>query len=670
MIRESESSYRPDVDGLRAVAILLVVLFHAFPKLLKSGYVGVDIFFVISGFLISNIIFKELLKNHRVSLGHFYIRRINRIFPALILMFIACFCFGWVALFPDEYQQLNKHILGGSSFVSNIMLWNENGYFDTVASTKPLLHLWSLGIEEQFYIFWPILVWLSWKGSFKRLYTLIAIVFFVSFALNIKTVSHDVTAAFYLPQTRFWELLSGSFLAALSLQSGLSKSISKGKEQLFANSQSLIGLLLIVIALLVIKGGKHFPGWGALLPTLGAALIIGAGGRAWFNRAILSNQIVVWIGLISFPLYVWHWPLLSYAYILNGGIPTWQVRIVAVFIAFILAILTYLLVEKPLRSLENKKLSALFLVVFMLFLGLLGFWGYKNKGLPTRPIAHLAKPFTQFGTDWGYSVSDDCLKAYPIQESKKYRWMFCIANKKEKPTMLLLGNSYANHLYAGLVHNQYFKHESILSIGTCDPQWYDKSNFSPTPLTDFPCSGSRPLLHQKVVNTIIEKSGSVKYAILSGLLPGPDEQYIVHIKKRIDFLEKNGVRVIVFVPHLRLPYDIRNCFYRPFSPSKFSCELDVQEHKTILKSFSPLVRSLKKTNPNVVFFDPNQLFCDGSKCSMIRNGMPLFRDSSHHFSVYGSTELAKIFEKWAIANIPEIASSAYVQNKLATNGFG
>lgn len=154
----SHPKYRPDIDGLRAIAILSVVVFHAFPSWIKGGFIGVDVFFVISGFLISTIIFENLDKG-TFSLTEFYARRIKRIFPALILVLVACFAFGWFALLADEYQQLGKHIAGGAAFISNFVLWDESGYFDNAADTKPLLHLWSLGVEEQFYIIWPLL-WL------------------------------------------------------------------------------------------------------------------------------------------------------------------------------------------------------------------------------------------------------------------------------------------------------------------------------------------------------------------------------------------------------------------------------------------------------------------------------------------------------------------------------
>ncbi|MDW7648125.1 MAG: acyltransferase, partial [Nitrospiraceae bacterium] len=207
--------YRADIDGLRGIAVLGVVAFHAFPGSIKGGFIGVDVFFVISGFLISTIIFENLERN---SFGfvEFYIRRIKRIFPSLLAVFVASFAFGWFALFPDESKHLSKHIVHGALFISNFTLWGESGYFDNSAETKPLLHLWSLGIEEQFYILWPLLLWCAWKKGFNLLFVTL-VISVISFALNIWKAHSDVVAAFYSPQTRFWELLSGSCLAYLAL---------------------------------------------------------------------------------------------------------------------------------------------------------------------------------------------------------------------------------------------------------------------------------------------------------------------------------------------------------------------------------------------------------------------------------------------------------------------
>jgi peptidoglycan/LPS O-acetylase OafA/YrhL len=204
--------YRADIDGLRALAVLSVIGFHAFSFLNKGGFIGVDIFFVISGFLISTIIF-DSLERDSFSFVEFYIRRIKRIFPALLLVLTASFIFGWFVLLPDEYKQLGQHIAGGAGFVSNFILWNESGYFDNAAITKPLLHLWSLGIEEQFYICWPLLLAFVWKRKWSFV-AVTAIIGIISFAVNIYTLNKNSITAFYLPTSRFWELMIGLFGSA------------------------------------------------------------------------------------------------------------------------------------------------------------------------------------------------------------------------------------------------------------------------------------------------------------------------------------------------------------------------------------------------------------------------------------------------------------------------
>ena len=189
-------TYRPDIDGLRAFAVIAVVTYHAFPALLPGGFVGVDVFFVISGFLISSILYSNL-EAGRFSMLDFYGRRIRRIFPALILVMSACYALGWFVLLPDEYAQLGKHIAGGAGFVQNFVLWSESGYFDNAAETKPLLHLWSLGIEEQFYIVWPILLWIAYRLRLNLL-SMTILIAVISFVLNIKFESIKLNSINYL----------------------------------------------------------------------------------------------------------------------------------------------------------------------------------------------------------------------------------------------------------------------------------------------------------------------------------------------------------------------------------------------------------------------------------------------------------------------------------------
>jgi peptidoglycan/LPS O-acetylase OafA/YrhL len=395
----SHPKYRPDIDGLRAVAVLSVVAFHAFPTWMKGGFIGVDVFFVISGFLISTIIYENLDKG-TFSFAEFYARRIRRIFPALLLVLFASYAFGWFNLMTDEYKQLGKHIAAGAGFVSNFVLWSEAGYFDNSAETKPLLHLWSLGVEEQFYIVWPLVLWFAWKRKFNLL-TLTVIVAVTSFALNIKGVWQDSVATFYSPQTRLWELMSGSILAwfalykqntytniKLKLDNWPTKAFYREDVEIdgttLSNVFSFLGFLLLAYGFWRISTTVSFPGWWAVVPVSGTVLVILAGSNAWINRKILSNKIVVWLGLISFPLYLWHWPLLSFARIVEGEVPGRNIRIAAVSLSVVLAWLTYKLVERPIRSGKHENPKVIVLVVLMAIVGYVGFNTYSHDGLKYR----------------------------------------------------------------------------------------------------------------------------------------------------------------------------------------------------------------------------------------------------------------------------------------------
>jgi peptidoglycan/LPS O-acetylase OafA/YrhL len=340
------AGYRPDIDGLRAVAVLAVVLYHGWPNFFPGGFIGVDIFFVISGYLITSILVSEL-EHGRFHILGFYSRRIRRIFPALLLVLAATLAFGWVVLLPAEFRQIGKHVAGGGAFVSNLVLWNEAGYFDNLASTKPLLHLWSLGIEEQFYVLWPLLLWLVYRRRIN-FFVLIGLVFLLSMAANLTLVRSDVTAAFYSPASRFWELMAGGIGAQLSLHH---RAWPAPGRQL----ASAAGALLLAAGFVLIRPQDAFPGWWALLPVAGAFLLIMAGPHALLNRRVLAARPTVFVGLVSYPLYLWHWPLLSFGYIVNGDKPALLARVALIGAAFVLAVLTYRLVELPLRRLRGHR---------------------------------------------------------------------------------------------------------------------------------------------------------------------------------------------------------------------------------------------------------------------------------------------------------------------------
>ena len=385
--------YRPDIDGLRAIAILAVIIFHAFPKKIPGGFVGVDIFFVISGFLISTIIFSGLERGG-FSLIDFYVRRVRRIFPALILVLASCLIFGWVVLFSYEYKQLGLHVSAGSGFIQNFILWDESGYFDHAAETKPLLHLWSLAIEEQFYIFWPLLLAFVWRKQWNFLTITLAIAT-VSFSLNIYLIiSGHEAAAFYMPFSRFWELMVGGVLAYVILHKP--QLINKHK-----NVQSFVGFIFLGAGFALLNKQSDFPGWWALLPTIGTFLIISAGPAAWMNRYILSNKLMIWVGLISYPLYLWHWPLLTFTRITTITLPSGTLKWLALIFSVLLAWATFKFLEKPIQSGKNKKHIVSVALGFMGFCLVAGF--IVNKGLiNTRINQPQLTEVIDAVNDWAY----------------------------------------------------------------------------------------------------------------------------------------------------------------------------------------------------------------------------------------------------------------------------
>ncbi len=456
-------AYRADIDGLRAIAVLSVVGFHAFPNWIKGGFIGVDIFFVISGFLISTIIFGSLARNS-FSFVEFYGRRIKRIFPALLLVLVACFVFGWFVLLPVEFKQLGKHIAGGAGFVSNILFWNESGYFDNAAETKPLLHLWSLGVEEQFYIVWPLLLWLAWETRFSLL-AITIVVAAISFALNIGSIRSDAVTAFYSPQTRFWELMAGSVLANMALNrqnifTKLRKKLATWLNRtayaqttevngnILCDAQSILGAALIAIGVFVITNERSFPGWWALLPTLGAVLIISAGAHAWLNRAVLSSRVLVWVGLISYPLYLWHWPLLSFARIMEMGAPSLEIRIAAVIISIALAWLTYRLIEKPVRFGKRSVDMVIVLFSLMVAVGYAGYNSYQRDGLGFR-FPRIVQEIIAFEYDYSKGWREGSCFLRPEQGYSDFNSCESQSDEYKKPSILLWGDSFSAHLYPG-----------------------------------------------------------------------------------------------------------------------------------------------------------------------------------------------------------------------------
>lgn len=645
--------YRPDIDGLRAIAVILVVIFHAFPKWLPNGFIGVDIFFVISGFLITQILIQEI-ESGSFSYISFYSRRIRRIFPSLILVLICCFAAGWYILTWREFQQLGAHIAGGAGFISNWVLFKESGYFDNAAELKPLLHLWSLSLEEQFYIVWPLLLWIFWKKKLNiAFFTLIIAT--TSFAVNIKALGSNSALDFFSPQTRFWEILIGSLAALIAAypMNLLSRIRStclhilgnliyanplEKPEFRNSNIQSWLGFLSILLGLFVIEK-EYFPGWYALLPTIGCALIITAGPSAYINRALLSIKPLIWIGLISYPLYLWHWPILSFLRIVFNESPPRSIRVVAVLFSVILAYLTYRFIDKPIRFGAHLKSKTIFLLVAMLLVGSLGYYTYKSGGIESR-FTPLISSNNLDQRSWQWNLYP---KGTRNCEKELSNFKYTICSTTTNPTVAIIGDSHAAALFYGFTQNNHSKlnQVAVFAGGACQPTLGIQS---------YP--GCNKLLRETLSK--IRNSPNIKYVLLTSYYyedienaknPEILSAYVAGYTKTIKALEGMGKKVIFVID---IPAMIGNPELCVPGPNKLRQKYQkIPEFCSALSSsdlkprteYDQFLEQLRDQNSNITFYEPASLLCQESKCKIFNNGELLYSDS-HHLSIYGSKLIA------------------------------
>ncbi|MDO9599526.1 MAG: acyltransferase family protein, partial [Azoarcus sp.] len=456
-------AYRPDIDGLRALAVLSVVVFHAFPDLLPGGFIGVDVFFVISGYLISLIIFK-LHAAGGFGFADFYARRIRRIFPVLLVVVFASLVLGWSVLLPDEYAQLGKHGLAGMGFVANVVFWQEAGYFDTAAELKPFLHLWSLGIEEQFYIVWPAIVAWAWHRGISP-GRVIAVLGAASLVACVLLTPTHPQAGFFLPPTRAWELLGGALLAWRLHHRG---ALFDGTASRLASGVSLVGLGLLLLGLGLIDGTRDFPGVWAVLPVSGAVLMIAAGNAGVINRRVLAHPLMVWFGLISFPLYLWHWPLLSFVRIVFAERVTATLLLATVALAVLLAWLSYRLLETPVRHHGGRR-AVIGLVIASVVAAALAGNIMSRDGLAFRLQDAQAKREAQ-ALEWPDVLRSDVECSEKVVHGRLGGWCL-VADPTRAPTAMIIGDSHANHYFWALRDGVLEQGGNLLQIanGACMP---------------------------------------------------------------------------------------------------------------------------------------------------------------------------------------------------------
>lgn len=643
-----QPNYRPDIDGLRALAIIPVVAYHAFPSLSPGGFVGVDIFFVISGFLISTILYRSFANND-FSFTEFYAHRIRRIFPALILVMVSSFVFGWFVLLPDEYAQLGKHVAAGAGFVENYALWREAGYFDVASELKPLMHLWSLAIEEQFYLLFPLIAWLSWRGSISLIVPVVFI-FTLSFIANVYSIRHDEPAlTFFAPHTRFWELMVGAILAWRQLPKASERisTLHNGKQAKIRNSMiSAVGLCFILASVFFLDRTTKFPGEWALLPVLGTALVIVAGTNTFVNKVLLSNRPVVFIGKISYPLYLWHWPLLAFGRILSAETPSEHSRLIIVIVSVALAALTYRYIEKPIRYGSKHGMVPITLV---LLLGLVGFIGYncfERNGLNFRLkkllINNNQLQFRKVPDSVAYL--NNCVRRFPNFPGG------CMLAKNVEPTVALIGDSHSLSLFYGLaditrddlgINVLNLRRDSALllkGVGTFGKSSGD-ANRKELAETELISNQAVSLVAQNpsIQMVILVSRGpfyisnpdkSIRMSEFPGVTDGTEVWRLAMRNTLVHFqAAKKNVAVVIDWPELN--FDPRACVDVKGERNEHPCGVPRKGYENAIGEYRRLVISVTDAFPNVKVFDSSSSLCDENWCTAKKDGHIFYSDTNH-----------------------------------------
>ena len=656
---KSNPNYRADIDGLRAIACLAVVLYHAFPRSLPGGFIGVDIFFVISGYLISSILYRHLFNQDdpgKVHIVDFYSRRVRRIFPALISVLITTLALGALVLYPSELKILLKHIIGGSTYVSNFILYNEAGdYFNVDSKFKLLLHLWSLGVEEQFYLVFPIFLWVIYKLNLNFVLSL-TLFSIVSFVINYNYVKHGfVSKAFFMPWSRFWELSLGAVLAYVEysyvkqissfkenkickiLLTTLSRN-SIDKQNKIKNLISVVGIALIITGLCLIDNNGVYPGAKALIPVFGAIFIIAAGKDAYINRFILANKVMVFLGLISYPLYLWHWPLLSLVYICDEGHPKSFVIFIAILISLLLATITFIFIEPKLRYGKHGGLKAIGLFVVMVVITSVSVILYQkynsSKLLSTVEFQH--KYYGGVGTPQ----------------------LFVKGSLTGAPQLLVIGDSYARQ-YAPYFDTA-IAYEGFYTDGS---MCYRKINSST-------CSFGN-INYQKILFTIedtIQNSASKKVMIANNFSGfsyrypiDRQETYLSDLKQQLlYFADKYMNKEFYILEQNYTVPSLMHCFYSMklgIVPNYIKQFLRERRHKCsdlkhyrikedqielFTKKVNLLIEQIANERKNLHFIKIRNITCDTNGCKLFdKNSNPMFSDKDH-LSIWGRDIVAPV----------------------------
>tara|TARA_A100001015_G_scaffold255912_1_gene297671 strand:- start:1953 stop:3929 length:1977 start_codon:yes stop_codon:yes gene_type:complete len=636
-------SYRPDIDGLRAVAVIFVVFYHLFPDIVFFGFIGVDIFFIISGYLITSLLLSNI-KQNKFSFKEFYARRIIRLFPSLLVVLFLTFLVAWFFLLDHELSYFGKQLTAGTIFLLNFQLMGEEGYFNIASKSKPLLHLWSLSIEEQFYLLWPsviLLIYYFRKNSLNILLSLLI----VFFSINIYLEIFYTNGSFYNSLARFWELILGAILGLYFFRD--KKEYHSSSLKIFMDNSAYFGFFLIFIFIISFQTNYTYSGFWMLLPAFGSFLIILSQSNEGLVYRVLSNKFFVNLGLISYPLYLYHWPIIYFTEVIFeqvSALAKFTVFLVSLFFSFI----TFKFIEMPIRKNKEKILKnsiKLILLMFLFFLiGIITYMNYlPNRSNDAWDNISQAKLYQHAPRSWD-SQNKILTPHYSLNNSKT--------------DIVIFGDSHAEHYFQKINSNskKYNLNVAYITAGGCPPfPNIDRIDLiSPSNCDSFYRQSLQFIRENNPSKIIIaaywdmyllgsyddaEKKGSILYDT------NDDEKVPVEInsnqfrkiysefEKDIKILsEKSEVYIILTGPTGNIfdPNYILSEYSRtnPNNNHPKIQSVSKDEMKLFKKPLKELFSDLKKMN-NINLIDPIDFLCSQENCENLINGHPLNLDKDH-----------------------------------------
>ena len=641
--------YRAEIDGLRALAVVPVILFHAGFELFSGGFVGVDVFFVISGYLITTILIEDI-ENKRFSIVNFYERRARRILPALFFVMLVCIPFAWMWMLPSQMKDFSQSLVAVSLFASNILFWRESGYFAAAAEEKPLLHTWSLAVEEQYYVLFPIFLILAWRFGKNRVFWMIVVMAAISLLLSEWGWRNKASANFYLAPTRAWELFAGSISAFIVQKQGVQKN----------NLLALIGLAAIVFSIFFYDEATPFPSVYALVPVLGVVLLVLYADKETIAAKLLSTKGFVGVGLISYSAYLWHQPLFAFARIQSTSAPTDLILIMLVVSSLIFAYFSWRFVEMPFRNknmVTRKRIFTFSSIGIISFL-VIGLLGHKTDGFMNQMLKY---KFTATESSQVSLIFD--ATNYDMYEKMAVKdcniWVRDTKNidarivdecfEKHGKAVVVLGDSHAMNLFNIISRSNAYPFLIGVSQGGCRPHNnradchynnFDQFSQENLQIIDF------IVYHQSGSYFIADKFGRVdSQAAFEGDFGWFDDENIEKVVNYLGKLQKlTGSKVIWIGPFLEfrrkptevmLTLDVHNV-----NPS--SIEL-FEKLDNLLSDKLNVVKELPYVKFDSLFFEPKKSFHDG--CFV-------FRDTDH-YSLCGEKLISKSVNKDSIGLIAD-----------------